>query len=318
MGKAYPTVTPRMRSGQSVTIMPSAGNSLGVQAAAEEAAHGDGRSRTSTGTGAAGSRPAHRAGHPWHRADLGGQRGTSPGSSPCPPGGSPTAAQRGVGMSPVFDVYLVDDSMTTSPHIGGPDGDLRLFPDLERLTPLAAQPGWAWAPADRYDQSGLEHPACQRLFARRMTERAAGRGHRAAHGVRDGVGRHHAGTAAPALRRARHRRAATRARHTRPDGTAPTPDGPGLRHGAPGRPLRLPRRRTRHAAHPGRGGAAAAPRVRGRAVRGVRRPRGPGGRRRSCRPRPRDDPRGVRTARPDPAFGPVAEAGTSATAAICT
>lgn len=86
------------------------------------------------------------------------------------------SARRGVGMSPVFDVYLVDDSMTTSPHIGGPDGDLRLYPDLDRLTVLAAQPGWAWAPVDRYAQSGLEHPACQRLFARRMAERAHGRG----------------------------------------------------------------------------------------------------------------------------------------------
>ncbi|MEU0839829.1 glutamine synthetase family protein [Streptomyces sp. NPDC005962] len=86
------------------------------------------------------------------------------------------SARRGVGMSPVFDVYLVDDSMTTSPHIGGPDGDLRLFPDLDRLTALAAQPGWAWAPADRYAQSGVEHPTCQRLFARRMAGRAHGRG----------------------------------------------------------------------------------------------------------------------------------------------
>ncbi|MBR7676107.1 glutamine synthetase [Streptomyces daliensis] len=50
-----------------------------------------------------------------------------------------SAARTGVGMSPVFDVYLVDDSATTSPHIGGPDGDLRLRPDLARLTPLAAQ-----------------------------------------------------------------------------------------------------------------------------------------------------------------------------------
>ncbi|MFJ9805848.1 type I glutamate--ammonia ligase [Streptomyces wuyuanensis] len=85
-------------------------------------------------------------------------------------------AGRGVGMSPVFDVYLVDDSITTSPHIGGPDGDLRLVPDLERLTVLAAQPGWAWAPVDRYDQEGRPYPACQRLFARRMARRAAERG----------------------------------------------------------------------------------------------------------------------------------------------
>ncbi|WKX74110.1 glutamine synthetase family protein [Streptomyces sp. XD-27] len=88
----------------------------------------------------------------------------------------PDAARWGVGMSPVFDVYLVDDSMTSSRHVGGPDGDLRLFPDLDRLTPLAAQPGWAWAPVDRYDQSGAPHPVCQRLFARRMSERAAQRG----------------------------------------------------------------------------------------------------------------------------------------------
>ncbi|MBH5333608.1 glutamine synthetase [Streptomyces pactum] len=83
---------------------------------------------------------------------------------------------RGVGMSPVFDVFLVDDSITDSRHVGGPDGDLRLFPDLSRLTPLAAQPGWAWAPADRYDQRGAPHPVCQRWFAHRMTERARRRG----------------------------------------------------------------------------------------------------------------------------------------------
>ncbi|MFE3327117.1 glutamine synthetase [Streptomyces sp. NPDC059176] len=90
-----------------------------------------------------------------------------------PAGRLPQAATRGVGMSPVFDVYLVDDSITTSSHIGGPDGDLRLVPDLERLTVLSAQPGWAWAPVDRYDQQGEPYAACQRLFARRMAERAA-------------------------------------------------------------------------------------------------------------------------------------------------
>ncbi|MFC7307659.1 glutamine synthetase [Streptomyces monticola] len=86
------------------------------------------------------------------------------------------AAKRGVGMSPVFDVYLVDDSMTATQYTGGPDGDLRLVPDLQRLTVLAAQPGWAWAPVDRFDQRGRPYPGCQRQFARRMTERAAARG----------------------------------------------------------------------------------------------------------------------------------------------
>ncbi|MFE7122295.1 glutamine synthetase, partial [Streptomyces sp. NPDC057654] len=85
-------------------------------------------------------------------------------------------AQRGVGMSPIFDVYTFDDFITASPHVGGPDGDLRLFPDLDRLTVLAAQPGWAWAPVDRYEQDGAPSAACQRQFARRMADRAAAAG----------------------------------------------------------------------------------------------------------------------------------------------
>ncbi|WP_435602003.1 glutamine synthetase family protein [Streptomyces sp. bgisy130] len=86
------------------------------------------------------------------------------------------AAERGVGMSPVFDVFTSDDTITESEHLGGPDGDLRLFPDLDRVTVLAAQPGWAWAPVDRFDQLGRPHPACQRQFARRMVERAGAAG----------------------------------------------------------------------------------------------------------------------------------------------
>jgi glutamine synthetase len=82
----------------------------------------------------------------------------------------------GVGMSPVFDVFLLDDSITTSRYIGGPGGDLRLHPDLSMFRPLAAQPGWAWAPVDRYTQEGEVHAACQRTFARRMTQAARDRG----------------------------------------------------------------------------------------------------------------------------------------------
>ena len=86
------------------------------------------------------------------------------------------AAGWGVGMSPVFDVFLVNDDITTSKHIGWPGGDLRLIPDLDRLTMLAGQPGWAWAPVDRYTQDGEVYAACQRSFARRMAGLAARRG----------------------------------------------------------------------------------------------------------------------------------------------
>ncbi len=86
------------------------------------------------------------------------------------------AAGWGVGMSPVFDVFLVTDDITTSPIIGGPGGDLRLLPDPDRITALAGQPGWAWAPVDRFTQEGRVYAACQRSFARRMTDRALEQG----------------------------------------------------------------------------------------------------------------------------------------------
>src|SRR5205085_6240664 len=86
------------------------------------------------------------------------------------------AVRWGIGMSPVFDVFCVDDSITTSAHIGGPVGDLRLYPDLDRLTILAGQPGWAWAPVDRLTQEGDVWPACQRSFARPSTAAAADAG----------------------------------------------------------------------------------------------------------------------------------------------
>jgi glutamine synthetase len=86
------------------------------------------------------------------------------------------AAAWGVGMSPVFDVFLVDDSITTSRYVGGPAGDLRLYPDLDRVIALAAQPGWAWAPVDRWTQDGQPYPCCQRTLARTAAERAAADG----------------------------------------------------------------------------------------------------------------------------------------------
>ena len=86
-----------------------------------------------------------------------------------PPGRLSEVACRGVGMSPVFDHFLVDDGIAPE---ASPTGDLRLVPDLDRLTALAAQPGWAWAPVDRYLQDGEPYPGCQRGFASRMAQRA--------------------------------------------------------------------------------------------------------------------------------------------------
>jgi glutamine synthetase len=82
----------------------------------------------------------------------------------------------GVAMPSSFDVLGVNDEDASSPENGVSSGDLRVFPDLDRVLVFAAQPGWAWAPLDRFTQEGDPYPACQRLFAKRMIERAASRG----------------------------------------------------------------------------------------------------------------------------------------------
>ncbi|TCO65822.1 glutamine synthetase family protein [Actinocrispum wychmicini] len=84
----------------------------------------------------------------------------------------PRAVQDGVGTSPVFDHFLLDDSIVG----GGPVGDLRLKPDVERLTVLSAQPGWAWAPGVRYTQEGAVHPADARGLAIRTVDKLKDQG----------------------------------------------------------------------------------------------------------------------------------------------
>jgi glutamine synthetase len=86
------------------------------------------------------------------------------------------AAAWGIGASPVFDAFLTDDSIVPGRFAGGPIGDLRLHPDLNRLVVLDQQPGWGWAPADRFTQEGIEHPLDQRSLARRAVVALAERG----------------------------------------------------------------------------------------------------------------------------------------------
>jgi glutamine synthetase len=87
-----------------------------------------------------------------------------------------SAARWGVGMSPVFDLFLADDSIVGGELQGGPDGDLRLVPDLDQAVALAGQPGWAWAPVDRMTQDGTLHPGCSRSLLRRLVTAAEAQG----------------------------------------------------------------------------------------------------------------------------------------------
>jgi glutamine synthetase len=93
-----------------------------------------------------------------------------------PLGRLPQLATWGVGFSTVFDRFRADDSIAASGSGAEPVGDLRLMPDVRRVVPLAGQPGWAWAPADRYDQNGEEHAQCSRLLLNRLSEELAGQG----------------------------------------------------------------------------------------------------------------------------------------------
>lgn len=87
-----------------------------------------------------------------------------------------TVAAWGVGASNSFDFFLGTDSIADGEHSLGPVGDLRLHPDLDALTVLAAQPGWAWAPAWRYDQDGHQHPQDTRGLAAAAAAQLADRG----------------------------------------------------------------------------------------------------------------------------------------------
>ena len=86
-------------------------------------------------------------------------------------------ASSGVGLSTLFNVATSNDRFALLPgYIDGPSGDLRLRPDPAATVPLAAMPGWAWAPVDQYTQAGEPYPACPRAFAQRMVEAFGERG----------------------------------------------------------------------------------------------------------------------------------------------
>jgi glutamine synthetase len=80
------------------------------------------------------------------------------------------AAEVGVGFSPVSDAFRADGAIDPAHGLARPDGDLRLRADRQALALLEPGSGWAWAPGERYERSGLAYPIDQRLFCRRQQE----------------------------------------------------------------------------------------------------------------------------------------------------
>jgi glutamine synthetase len=87
----------------------------------------------------------------------------------------PALAAWGAGFSTVFDYFRFDDWVAGPAEGTAPVGDQRIVPDLGRLVVLAAQPGWAWAPGERYAQTGDPYPLDSRLLLRRLVDDLAAR-----------------------------------------------------------------------------------------------------------------------------------------------
>jgi glutamine synthetase len=88
----------------------------------------------------------------------------------------PALAAWGVGFSTAFDYFRFDDWVAAPPDGHAAVGDQRIVPDLERLVVLSAQPGWAWAPGDRFGQTGEPHDQDARLLLGTMVDGLAARG----------------------------------------------------------------------------------------------------------------------------------------------
>jgi glutamine synthetase len=87
----------------------------------------------------------------------------------------PALAAWGVGFSTSFDYFRFDDWVAAPPGGTAPVGDQRIIPDLDRLVVLAAQPGWAWAPGERYAQTGEPYELDSRLLLTRLVDELATR-----------------------------------------------------------------------------------------------------------------------------------------------
>lgn len=87
----------------------------------------------------------------------------------------PALAAWGVGFSTAFDYFRFDDWVAAPPDGLAVVGDQRIVPDLDRLVVLSAQPGWAWAPGERYAQTGDPYPLDSRQLLARLVDELASR-----------------------------------------------------------------------------------------------------------------------------------------------
>src|ERR1700729_3358569 len=86
-------------------------------------------------------------------------------------------AQTGVGITTLFAVFDSHDAITFEHEgLSTASGDVRLLPVVERITQLAGQPSFAWAPARVRAGDGGAWPYDQRTVLEAQVQRAASLG----------------------------------------------------------------------------------------------------------------------------------------------
>ena len=86
-------------------------------------------------------------------------------------------ARAGVGITTLFAVFDSHDSVTFEHEgLATASGDVRLLPVVERITRLAGQPGFAWAPGRQLAADGAPWPYDQRAVLETQVQRAAAAG----------------------------------------------------------------------------------------------------------------------------------------------
>src|ERR1700691_4868813 len=148
------------------------------------------------------------------------------------------AAGWGIGMSPVFDVFLVNDTITTSPHIGGPGGDLRLVPHPDPAGGPRGAPGGRRGAGRRLPQGGPRLRGVPAVVRPPHGHRGPRSRPGTTDGLRDRVGARHRGGRGGRGRQSGlgpHSGRGGRGRRWVPARVL----GPGLRHDPGGRAVRL-------------------------------------------------------------------------------
>jgi glutamine synthetase len=86
-------------------------------------------------------------------------------------------ARAGVGITTLFAVFDSHDRITFEHEgLATASGDVRLLPVVDRITRLAGQPGFAWAPGRQLAADGTPWPYDQRAVLEAQVQRAAAAG----------------------------------------------------------------------------------------------------------------------------------------------